>query len=561
MTRSLLVTLRKCETRLIRAMALLIAWTVVAGTAQLGHAQTMPDDWVRHLQKNAFQQEQADWGYWGIRPDKFSTWTNHSNRLVPVYSYGNELDGIAGKNSIYRDETKLATRYGYVPTATLNPNAEYFDQVQLFDLQQQAVRAGKRFIFLIIFDGMDWQTTQAAAVVRSRKVGYETGRGTGLRFQDYRSPIFDYGYMATSAHNQGTEIDVDAQRVLNPGGNRKGGYSAELGGDRPWSRQVVGEYLQGRYRLADHVVPASAASATAMTAGVKSYLGAVNVDFEGRPAEPIARTLQRERGFSVGVVTSVPISHATPAAAYANNVTRDDYQDLTRDLLGLPSIAHRSQPLSGVDVLIGSGWNETVLEPGGQGLNFVPGNLFLTDQDRNRIDVSQGGKYRTVERTPGVNGTEALLTAARTAAGNNERLFGLFGVGGGHLPYQTADGKYNPTRGVNKSESYDSSDLDENPTLAVMTQAALRVLETNERGFWMMVEPGDVDWANHDNNIDNAIGAVLSGDEAFAVITDWIDRNRAWDRSVVIVTADHGHLFNLIDPGMLIQAPRDPAGE
>jgi alkaline phosphatase len=298
-----------------------------------------------------------------------------------------------------------------------------------------------------------------------------------------------------------------------------------------------------------------------MTAGIKTYLGSINVDFEGRPVEPIARILQREHGFSVGVVTSVPISHATPAAAYANNVTRDDYQDLTRDLLGLPSIAHRSLPLPGVDVLIGGGWNETVLNQRGQGQNFVPGNQFLTDHDRKNINVAHGGKYRTVERTSGVNGTEALLTAARTAASNNERLFGLFGVDDGHLPYQTADGKYNPTRGVNESESYDSSDIDENPTLAVMTQAALRILETNDRGFWMMVEPGDVDWANHDNNIDNAIGAVLSGDEAFAVITDWIDRNNAWDRSVVIVTADHGHMFNLVVPETLIQASRDAARE
>ncbi len=77
----------------------------------------------------------------------------------------------------------------------------------------------------------------------------------------------------------------------------------------------------------------------------------------------------------------------------------------------------------------------------------------------------------------------------------------------------------------------------------------------------MMVEPGDVDWANHDNNIDNAIGAVLSGDDAFAVITDWIDRNNAWDRSVVIVTADHGHMFNLVVPETLIQTSSDATRE
>ena len=42
-----------------------------------------------------------------------------------------------------------------------------------------------------------------------------------------------------------------------------------------------------------------------------------------------------------------------------------------------------------------------------------------------------------------------------------------------------------------------------------MTEAAISVLEQNERGFWLMVEAGDVDWANHNNNIDDSIGAVF----------------------------------------------------
>ena len=69
-------------------------------------------------------------------------------------------------------------------------------------------------------------------------------------------------------------------------------------------------------------------------------------------------------------MTSVPISHATPAAAYSHNVSRSDYQDLSRDLLGLPSISHRELPLPGIDVLLSAGWGEIVeadgtrLQPG-----------------------------------------------------------------------------------------------------------------------------------------------------------------------------------------------------
>ena len=46
-----------------------------------------------------------------------------------------------------------------------------------------------------------------------------------------------------------------------------------------------------------------------------------------------------------------------------------------------------------------------------------------------------------------------------------------------------------------------------------MTAAALAVLSAKDSNFWLMVEAGDVDWAMHDNNIDNAIGAILSGQQ------------------------------------------------
>ena len=66
-----------------------------------------------------------------------------------------------------------------------------------------------------------------------------------------------------------------------------------------------------------------------------------------------------------------------------------------------------------------------------------------------------------------------------------------------------------------------------------------------------MVESGDVDWANHNNNIDNSIGAVLSGDDAVKVITNWVEKNSNWEDSLLIVTADHGHYFQLKKPNLL----------
>jgi alkaline phosphatase len=224
-------------------------------------------------------------------------------------------------------------------------------------------------------------------------------------------------------------------------------------------------------------------------------------------------------------------------------VTRNDFQDISRDLLGLPSISHPGKPLPGMDVLIGGGWGVFLGSDPNQGSNFVPGNRYLSLQDQNQLPL----RYEIAIRTSGVAGRQRLLSAASTAADKGRSLFGFYGTPTGHLPFQTADGNYNPVQSIKDVETYVPGDLSENPTLADMTEAALRVLERNKKGFWLMVEAGDVDWASHDNNIDNGIGAILSGTDAFDVITEWAERNHAWKDTLVIVAADHGHLFCLRD--------------
>ena len=271
---------------------------------------------------------------------------------------------------------------------------------------------------------------------------------------------------------------------------------------------------------------------------------------------PLARKLQ-EQGFGVGVVTSVPFSHATSACAYANNVSRNDYQDLSRDLLGLPSIANR-QGLPGMDVVLGGGWGDWPQSKSAvagklrsQGLNYEAGNDYLTSRDLQQIDAEQGGQYQIAMRQPGVSGKQTLQEATRKARAHQRRLFGFFGTEKGNLPYATADGDYQPTRGQSRKAAYTWQDLWENPTLADLTSAALSVLETNDKGFWLLIEPGDVDWANHDNNIDNSIGAVFSGEASFQAVVQWIERNECWQDAAIILTADHGHLFVLEDPQAL----------
>ena len=523
-------------------------------------AQNSSDDLLRELQSSAVRDKRSSWGHWGADPSRYSSWLNHSNRLVPIYTFGITLDSLRDEGSVYADPERLERLYGQVPDGTHNPLATYFDQTDIYRLQIEALEAGFRNIVLIVFDGMDWTTTRAAALYKSGH-NYQSGRGSGLAIQDERRTVTDFGLYCTSPRLAGAKIDVNAQSVIGGGAGARttGGYDAKRGGSAPWHEQSRRRYLLGSDRERAHSVTDSASSATSMVSGIKTFNGAVNVAVDGTKIVPLPRRLQAERGFKLGVVSSVPVSHATPAASYANNVSRGDYQDLARDLIGLPSSAHRDDPLSGVDVLIGGGWGENKARDRGQGSNYSPGNRYLHENDLARVDVANGGKYVVAQRTAGTAGKQVLMAGAAKAVKEDLRLIGYFGTKGGHLPYQTADGQYNPTGDVRRAESYTTDDLLENPNLAEMTAAALHVLQESANGFWLMIEAGDVDWANHSNNLDNSIGAVLNGDRAFQVVADWADDNDAWAHTAVIVAADHGHFLVIDDPEPIIQAGRAAA--
>jgi alkaline phosphatase len=207
-------------------------------------------------------------------------------------------------------------------------------------------------------------------------------------------------------------------------------------------------------------------------------------------------------------------------------------------------------------VVIGTGFGQQASEKAlkAQGKNGATGSLHLTDADRAAIDVKNGGKYVVAQTTQGRRGDEVLRDAAERAARDGNRLFGFFGSKDlNHLPFRTADGRFDPSPDLDgKAESYSAADLNENPTLADMTRAALTVLGAQrETPFVLFVEAGDVDFGLHKNNLDNAIGAVYSGEDAIRAIIDWVKANSNWDESALIVTSDHGHYLVLDDPAAL----------
>jgi Ca2+-binding RTX toxin-like protein len=73
----------------------------------------------------------------------------------------------------------------------------------------------------------------------------------------------------------------------------------------------------------------------------------------------------------------------------------------------------------------------------------------------------------------------------------------------------------------------------------------ISVLGKDPDGMWLMIEGGDIDWAAHDNNMDNPIGATLDFDKAVGSVIAWINANGGWADNELIVTADHDHYLTL----------------
>ncbi len=83
------------------------------------------------------------------------------------------------------------------------------------------------------------------------------------------------------------------------------------------------------------------------------------------------------------------------------------------------------------------------------------------------------------------------------------------------------------------------------PSLAVMSKAAIRTLERNPRGFYLMIEGGAVDWANHANQPERLIEEQVDFVQAAEAVVAWVEKNSNWDDTLLILTADHecGHLW------------------
>lgn len=91
----------------------------------------------------------------------------------------------------------------------------------------------------------------------------------------------------------------------------------------------------------------------------------------------------------------------------------------------------------------------------------------------------------------------------------------------------------------NKHPDKDMPLNDNVPTLVTMTRGALNVLGRKPNGFFLMIEGGAVDWANHNNLPGRMIQEQTDFNRAVEAVVQWVEKNSSWDETLVVITADH----------------------
>jgi len=276
----------------------------------------------------------------------------------------------------------------------------------------------------------------------------------------------------------------------------------------------------------------SAAAGTAIACGKKTYNGAIGI---GAMNDTLANLteLAKSLGKSAGIVTTVPISHATPASFVAHCSERRNYQEIARQMLFN----------SKLDVLMGCGNPDYNNNGEFQKMNakYVGGEDLweqLKNTDSQTEFVINDIKYH-VKDIDGDGEADAWTLiqdsadfAKLTKKITEKRILGVPRV------YETLQARRDIKETL-LNNPFETAYIPDMPSLELMTKGALNVLSQQDKGFLLMVEGGAIDWASHDNRTDRMIEETIDFLNTVESVIKWISIYSSWEETLLIVTADH----------------------
>lgn len=230
--------------------------------------------------------------------------------------------------------------------------------------------------------------------------------------------------------------------------------------------------------------PDSASTATSLSTGFKTHSGVINMDeTKTKSYETISEKLKKQLGYKIGIISTVNLNHATPAAFYAHQPTRNNYYEISEELAN-----------SDFDFFAGGGLKDT------------------TGKDKDKTD-----SYDIIAKA----GYKVVKTQAEA-----EKL-------------TPADGKavvIGETLADSDSLSYSNDTANGEWALKNYVKKGIEMLD-NDKGFFMMVEGGKIDWACHANDAGSTVSDTLAmADAVDEALTFY---NEHPDETLIIVTGDH----------------------
>jgi alkaline phosphatase len=312
-------------------------------------------------------------------------------------------------------------------------------------------------------------------------------------------------------------------------------YQGEQAGRDGVSNKLVFESLPyaafSRTYSHDSSVTDSAPSAAAMTTGIKSRNGTLNVDSTvaendcaaglAHPATTIAE-LAEQIGMSTGAVTTTTITHATPAAVYAHSAGRDweadadmKPEDIAKGCVDIARQLVEMKAGNGLEVAMGGGRSRFLRAD-----QTDPEYADKKGSRKDGRDLTQAwltrytGKSSYIWNRPGF---DALNPAT---AGHVLALFEP-----GHMQFEL-------DRATDKAGE---------PSLAEMTTKAIQILKRNPKGFFLLVEGGRIDHAHHGGNAIRALHDTAAMDDAVKAALGLTNPRD----TLIVVTADHSHVLTM----------------
>ncbi|MHA8064442.1 alkaline phosphatase [Aquirufa aurantiipilula] len=226
-------------------------------------------------------------------------------------------------------------------------------------------------------------------------------------------------------------------------------------------------------QASDNYVTDSAAGATAFSTGKKTYNGAIGVDATQTPQITLLE-LAEKKGLATGLVSTADITDATPAAFIAHQIKRNMHDEIAKDFLK-----------TDVDIVVGGGRKSFDQRKDGQ----------------NILDSLKAKKYQIVESLAEMNGIKQ-----------------------GKFVYLYAPGdpiKFSEGRGE---------------VLLDAAKKSMELLSKNPKGFFVMIEGGQIDWGGHANDANYAITEMVDFNKSIAAALDFAEKDK---ETLVVITADH----------------------